>query len=83
MSTLSARVYDTARQRARLLTTRLGSEIRLARVAAGLSQAQLASRAGFSQTTVSLAERGHPYPLDVYARLVTAAGCDLSVRRGR
>ena len=45
------------RDRAAELTRRFGSDLRLARTAAGLSQAQVGRLAGVSQSVVSRAER--------------------------
>lgn len=54
--------------------------IELARVAAGLTQAQLAARAGTTQSAVSMYERRRKVPmLDVVERLVQAAGADLGM----
>ena len=51
------------------------------RRAAGLSQAELARRAGTSRPTVSAYEHGRKSPsLDTLARLLTAAGYELDVR---
>lgn len=54
--------------------------IELARVAAGLTQAELAGRAGTTQSAVSMYERRRKVPmLDVAERLVQAAGADLGM----
>ena len=39
----------------------LGAHIRAARIARGLSQRQLADKAGISRPTLSLFENGHPH----------------------
>jgi transcriptional regulator with XRE-family HTH domain len=46
------------RQRARQVATRLGVALRTARAASGLTQAEVADRAGVSQGLISLLERG-------------------------
>lgn len=52
--------------------------IRLARTRAGLTQAELATRGGTSQTAVSRYERGRAMPtLETLYRLVRACGFDL------
>jgi transcriptional regulator with XRE-family HTH domain len=72
---------DRARSRTRYLRHRFGQELRIARVAAGLSQSQLARRAGVSQSLVSAVERGaRGASLDVASRLATGCGCELGVR---
>jgi transcriptional regulator with XRE-family HTH domain len=49
-----------------------------ARRRAGLTQSELASRAGTSQPVVSVYERGHRDPsVETLRRLVAAAGCQL------
>ena len=48
---------------------------------AGLSQVELAGRAGTSRTAVSAYEHGHKSPsLDTFERLLAGAGYDLDVR---
>ena len=57
-----------------------GSLLRRARVAAGLSQAELAVRAGVAQSVISAYEAGRRQPsLPTLTRLIDAAGCDLVV----
>ncbi len=61
-----------------------GTVLRDARRRAGLSQVELARRAGVTQSVISAYESGHRQPsLPTLAALVDAAGCDLevSVRR--
>jgi transcriptional regulator with XRE-family HTH domain len=54
--------------------------IELARRGAGLTQAELAARAGTTQSAVSMYERRRKVPmLDVAERLVHAAGADLGM----
>jgi transcriptional regulator with XRE-family HTH domain len=54
--------------------------IELARRGAGLTQAELARRAGTAQSAVSMYERRRKVPmLDVAERLMQAAGCDLGM----
>ena len=56
--------------------------VREARIRAGLTQAQLAQRAGTSQPTVASYEAGAKVPtVETLARLVTAAGLRLDVSR--
>jgi transcriptional regulator with XRE-family HTH domain len=75
------RPADIGRQRARQLQTYLGREIRIARVSAGLTQDELARRAGLTQEYVSAVERGVAAPsLDAACRLAAAAGSELSLR---
>lgn len=57
-----------------------GNLIRVARHDAGLSQRDLAKRAGTSQATLSAYEAGRKSPsLDTLARIVRAAGRDLRI----
>lgn len=57
-----------------------GSLLRRARAAAGISQAELAARAGVAQSVISAYEAGHRQPaLPTLAKLIEAAGCDLVV----
>ena len=57
-----------------------GVALRGARVAAGLSQAELAERAGTSQATVSAYESGAKQPsVATLSRLLAAAGSQLTV----
>lgn len=52
-----------------------GQVIRKARIAAGLSQAELAKRAGTNQSAVSLIERGQRIPdVAIAARIADAVG---------
>lgn len=63
------------------MTTWAGNLIKLARHDAGLSQRQLAKRAGTSQATLSAYEAGRKSPsLDTLARIVRAAGRDLRIQ---
>jgi uncharacterized protein len=57
-----------------------GSLLRRARLGAGISQAELAFRAGVAQSVISIYEAGRRQPsLPTLARLIDAAGCDLVV----
>jgi predicted nucleotidyltransferase/DNA-binding XRE family transcriptional regulator len=57
-----------------------GSLLRQARHGAGISQAELASRAGVAQSVISAYEAGRRQPsLPTLARLIDAAGSDLVV----
>jgi len=81
MATFRTRRRDAGAERARWLAQRFGQELRLARVAAGLTQRQLAVLAGVSQQRVSRAERGsRAISLDARCRMAAAAGHDLSLR---
>jgi len=61
-------------------TDAAGALLRRARADAGLSQAELAARAGVTQSVISAYESGHRQPaLPTLAALVEAAGCDLVV----
>lgn len=63
------------------MSTWAGNLIKLARGDAGLSQRELARRAGTSQATLSAYEAGRKSPsLDTLARIVRAAGSDLRIR---
>jgi transcriptional regulator with XRE-family HTH domain len=56
------------------------AELRSTRLAAGLSQAEIARRAGTSQATVSQYESGRKRPgIGTFARLVEAAGAEVRV----
>ena len=58
----------------------LGSLIRKARKALGLSQVELASRAGLRQETISLIETGSPATrIDTLMRLMVALDLEMSV----
>ncbi len=58
-----------------------GNLIRLARRDSGLSQRELAKRAGTSQAAVAAYESGRRAPtLDTLARIIRAAGRDLRIR---
>jgi uncharacterized protein len=62
-------------------TPSAGTLLRAARTAAGLSQAELAARAGVTQSVISVYESGHRQPaLPTLAALVEAAGARLDVR---
>ncbi len=57
-----------------------GSLLRRARIGSGMSQAELAFRAGVAQSVISAYEAGRRQPsLPTLAKLVDAAGCDLVV----
>jgi transcriptional regulator with XRE-family HTH domain len=81
MRTLLNRREDIGRQRARELTLRFGRELRIARVTAGLSQADLGRLVGVTQAHVSLVERGDRTPSwDVACLLAAATGSELGLR---
>jgi transcriptional regulator with XRE-family HTH domain len=72
---------DAGHARAIQLARRIGTEVRLARMIAGLTQAQVAARAGTSQTKVSRIERGlGTHDLGVISRAAAAVGHELGVR---
>jgi hypothetical protein len=57
-----------------------GSLLRRARTSAGLSQAELAARAGVTQSVISAYESGHRQPaLPTLAALIEAAGSELVI----
>lgn len=61
-----------------------GALLRQARIRAGLSQAELAARAGVAQSVISVYESGRRRPaLATLAALVEATGFDLDVRLRR
>lgn len=69
------------RARARFLAARFGTELRIARVTAGLTQSALARLAQVSQQEVSKAERGATdVSLDVRCRLAAVTGHELGWR---
>jgi hypothetical protein len=61
-------------------TETAGALLRRARAGAGLSQAELAARAGVTQSVISAYESGHRQPaLPTLAALIDAAGYDLTI----
>jgi transcriptional regulator with XRE-family HTH domain len=79
--TLHDRARDVGARRGRLVAARFGTELRIARTAAGLTQAQLGRRASVSQQVVSQAERGDAgISLDARCRLAAAAGHEVAIR---
>jgi transcriptional regulator with XRE-family HTH domain len=81
MQTLRSSAAARGHARSANLATRFGYELRIARVAAGLTQAQLGSAAGVTQQLVSLVERGDPrVALDVRCRLAAGCGHELGWR---
>jgi transcriptional regulator with XRE-family HTH domain len=59
-----------------------GAALQTARTRAGLSQAQLASRTGTSQATISAYENGSKQPsVATFSRLLAATGTRLAVER--
>jgi transcriptional regulator with XRE-family HTH domain len=83
MALASARSHarHRGRIRARDQAQRIGLDIRLARLGAGLTQMQVAHRAGLSQPATSRIERG-VLPMDVEAicRAAAAVGCEIGLR---
>jgi transcriptional regulator with XRE-family HTH domain len=58
-----------------------GNLIRLARMEKGLSQRDLARRAGTSQAAIAAYESGHRSPsLETLARIIRGTGLDLRIR---
>jgi uncharacterized protein len=61
-------------------TEMAGTLLRRARTDAGLSQAELAARAGVTQSVISAYESGHRQPaLATLAALIEAAGYELAI----
>jgi transcriptional regulator with XRE-family HTH domain len=76
-----ARPQDIGSARARELAIRIGRELRIARIAAGLTQAQVAALAGLSQSIVADTERGKlGISLDARCRIAAACGHELSMK---
>jgi predicted nucleotidyltransferase/DNA-binding XRE family transcriptional regulator len=65
-------------------TGKAGSLLREARTAAGLSQAELADRAGVTQSVISVYESGHRQPsIPTLAGLIAATGFELDLSVGK
>jgi uncharacterized protein len=86
MCTTAARQADFRYRRSAILgfvesgTGTAGALLRRARVGAGLSQAELAARAGVTQSVISAYESGHRQPaLPTLAALIDAAGYELAI----
>jgi transcriptional regulator with XRE-family HTH domain len=72
---------DVGRQRLRVVLARFARELRLARMAVGLTQQATAGRAGFTQEYVSAIERGVRAPsFEAACRLASACGHELAIR---
>ena len=81
MTTFRTRRRDLGTSRSRWLAQVFGRELRVARVAAGMTQRQLASVAGVSQRMVSRAERGSAsVTLLARCRLAASTGHELGWR---
>lgn len=81
VSSGSKRVERIGLEQAQRIGERFGSEVRIARVSAGLSQRELARRAGLTQAFVSQIERGRVIPaVESMVRLATVLGLVLSLR---
>jgi transcriptional regulator with XRE-family HTH domain len=81
MQTFRNRPADIGRSRSRELARRFGTELRISRVTAGMTQAQLGARAGVSQACVSAAESGDPgLALEIRCMLAAACGYELGWR---
>jgi transcriptional regulator with XRE-family HTH domain len=79
--TFRHRPADTGRARAIFVRRRLGEELRIARMAAGLTQSQVAVVAGVTQSHVSAVERGtRNVSLKAACLLAASAGHELAVR---
>jgi transcriptional regulator with XRE-family HTH domain len=75
------RVDRISHENARRIGERFGSEVRIARVSAGLTQRDVAARAGLTQAFVSQIERGLALPgIDSMVRLARVLGMVLSLR---
>lgn len=73
----------TIRYCGRVDSTRAGTLLRQARTTAGLSQAELASRAGLTQSVISVYEVGRRQPsVPTLAALIAATGYELEVTYG-
>jgi transcriptional regulator with XRE-family HTH domain len=78
MRNVRTRSAHAGRDRCHALARRFGREVRLARVAAGLSQARIAAMAEVSQQVVSDTERGDPnISLEIRCRIAAACGHEL------
>jgi transcriptional regulator with XRE-family HTH domain len=76
-----ARPKDIGIDRSKEVALRFATELKLARVASGLTQRQLAALAGVSQSAVVQAEAGKiGLSLELRCRLVAAAGHELSLK---
>ncbi|MGH8733012.1 MAG: helix-turn-helix domain-containing protein [Burkholderiales bacterium] len=81
MRSFRGRTADAGRSRAGYLAVHFGRGIRLARMTAGLTQAQVGRLARMSQIQVSRAERGWTdISLDARCRLAAACGHELGWR---
>lgn len=81
MDPMRSRPASRGLSRARYLATAFGRELRIARLAAGLTQAQVAKLAGLSQQQASLVERGiGDVSLVARCRLAAACGHELGWR---
>lgn len=81
MGTRPSRHARIGRSRAAELARRFGSELRLARTATGLTQHQLASLAGVSQSVVSRAERAaRRLEWSTACALASASGHELAIK---
>jgi transcriptional regulator with XRE-family HTH domain len=76
------RAADRGSRRADAIVAELGRELRQARLAAGLSQVEIAGAVGLSSSLVSRIERGRlPFvPIRHLARLLSVVGLELSAR---
>jgi transcriptional regulator with XRE-family HTH domain len=66
----------------RALMQRIADQLRAVRTSAGLTQAELASRIGLSQPTISGAERGIPTTSDAVERWAEACGAAIVIAGG-
>jgi transcriptional regulator with XRE-family HTH domain len=81
MRTFRSSAASIGLARARQIAAWFGRELRIARVSAGLTQFQLARRAGIAQQEVSRAENGDPsVSLVIRCRLAAACGMQLGWR---
>jgi transcriptional regulator with XRE-family HTH domain len=81
VQTFRQRPAVTGRSRSRYLAASFGRDLRIARMTAGLTQAESARLAGISQQAASKAERGATdISLDARCRLAAACGHELGWR---
>jgi transcriptional regulator with XRE-family HTH domain len=72
---------DKSDSAAEAVLAELGQVVRATRIAKHLTQAELSARSGLSRDTVSRLERGAPVDTSTLARLATALGCRIELRR--
>jgi len=81
MHGFKANAADIGMTRLRMVASRFGAELRVARMASGLTQRQVANRAGVSQSLIASAEAGDPgLSLAVRCRMAAATGHELALK---